>query len=613
MPTNTLQEDFFSWAPGKYLDPDGVYKYQCVDVPIAYAVAIFPGISWEKTFGRGNANMHYPKNNAYWESIPNKVGDLTSFPQRGDIVIWGGDRFNEFGHIAVVLWADAYSMIVMQQNADGSARLPVQVSTIGYDQAGTGGVVGWLRPKVKMDVKPVATPEPTHTASLNGIDISSHQKGINLAALGAQFVIVKATEGVGYEDPAWTERFDAAKALKLPRGVYHFARPVGPDNSPEAEAEWFLKVVSSRLDDETQIVLDWEAENIHDTAWARKFLDIVKQRTGKTPLLYSYLNAITSHNWGDTGKHYPLWLAQYPSTTPQGWGPTNRQPTVSGWNIVMWQYSSTGRLAGYGGDLDLNVFNGNRDDWRRLATGGKITNPTSPSPVEQRPAPAPNQCIVEAGDTLSGIAAQFGTTLDALIAANPGINPDLIYPGQVLNLPDGQKRPAQSQPAGPAQCIVEAGDTLYGIAQQFGVNLQELIKLNGIQNANLIHAGQVLNLPGKAAAAAPKPTAGAKQCVVEAGDTLSGIAVQFGVALDALIAANPGINPNVIHPGQVLNLPGGGAPAAPPRVPKQCVVEAGDTLSGIAAQFRVSLDALIRANPGINPDLIHPGQVLNLP
>lgn len=177
--------------------------------------------------------------------------------------------------------------------------------------------------------------------------------------------------------------------------------------------------------------------------------------------------------------------------------------------------------------------------------------------------------------------------------------------------------PAPAAPAAPAstsQCIVESGDTLSSIGTQFGVAWADIASLNGISAPYTISVGQVLNLPG---AAIDRVT----QCIVEPGDTLSGIAAQFSVGLQDLVAANPGLgNPNLIHAGQVLNLPAAApaAPAAPAPAPAapapvtQCVVEDGDTLGGIAVQFGTSLDRLIAANPGINPDLIYPGQVLNL-
>lgn len=150
MATNATQEAFLNGSAGKYLDPDGVYRYQCVDVAVAYAAAIFPGVSWETSFGRNNANGHFPKDNGYWTSIRNIDGDLSSVPMRGDVIIWGGDAYNPYGHIAVVLAADAYSVTVLQQNADGSGNLPTQIATLPYNAPGTGPAVGWLRPKVSL-------------------------------------------------------------------------------------------------------------------------------------------------------------------------------------------------------------------------------------------------------------------------------------------------------------------------------------------------------------------------------------------------------------------------------------------------------------------------------
>jgi N-acetylmuramoyl-L-alanine amidase len=97
------------------------------------------------------------------------------------------------------------------------------------------------------------------------------------------------------------------------------------------------------------------------------------------------------------------------------------------------------------------------------------------------------------------------------------------------------------------------------------------------------------------------PAAVADQCIVEAGDTLSAIAAQFGVNLDALIAVNGITEPDKIFPGMVLDLPA-----------SQCIVDPGDTLTSIARQFGVSVDRIISVNPGIDPNRIKPGQVLNL-
>ena len=106
---------------------------------------------------------------------------------------------------------------------------------------------------------------------------------------------------------------------------------------------------------------------------------------------------------------------------------------------------------------------------------------------------------------------------------------------------------------------------------------------------------------------------GPGQCRVDPGDTLSGIAVQFGVDLNALIALNGLTEPDKIFPGMLLDLPQAPAPApAPSGLPPYCTVDPGDTLGGIADQYGVPLQYILDRNPGINADLIFPGQRINL-
>ncbi len=547
--TNADQDRFLNSAAGKFFDPDGVYAYQCVDTAIAYAIACFPGVAWETTFGRNNANGHFPKDGDFFQSIPNIVGDLDSIPQRGDIVIWGGDSFNPYGHIAVVVEADAWTMLVLQQNADGSAQQPTSLARVGYDQPGTGGVVGWLRPKVSGS-NPAPVPAPSGV--LNGVDISKYQAGIDLAAGGAQFAILKASEGAGYTDPAFLGNLNEARRAGLQVGFYHFARPwATPDNTARAEAEWFVSVVHPHLGPDDVVVLDWEADRVEDTAWAAEFQNIVAGATEKRPWIYMNRNHATTLNWGAAKDSWPLWGAAYPSNAAQGWGPVNHVPDFGGWNLVAWQYSQTGKLAGHGGSVDLNVFYGTAENWRALAAGGSYA---PPAVVLAPPVTGVSQCVVESGDTLYGIATQFGVVLGDLIAVNPGINPDLIYPGQVLNLPGGGG-PA-SLPGAVSQCVVEPGDTLAGIAAQFGVDLGELVALNGLADPNLIFPGQVLALPAKQTAVAPAPApAGHGQWIVDPGDSLGYIGSQYGVSAEAIAAANGLSNPDLIYPGQVLNIP----------------------------------------------------------
>lgn len=98
---------------------------------------------------------------------------------------------------------------------------------------------------------------------------------------------------------------------------------------------------------------------------------------------------------------------------------------------------------------------------------------------------------------------------------------------------------------------------------------------------------------------------------VKTGDTLSAIAREKGVSLDALIKANPQIlHPDLIRPGQHLNIPSGAAAAETPRT---YTIQPGDTLSAIAERFGTSWQALAQVNNIANPNLIFPNRTITIP
>ena len=110
--------------------------------------------------------------------------------------------------------------------------------------------------------------------------------------------------------------------------------------------------------------------------------------------------------------------------------------------------------------------------------------PSTPPPAT--PPPASGQTYtVQRGDTLRKIADRLNTTVEAILKVNPQIsNPNLIYIGQVINLP-----------AGLSTYVVQHGDTLKIIAARFGTSWESLLALNPqITNANLIYAGQVIRI-----------------------------------------------------------------------------------------------------------------------
>lgn len=177
--------------------------------------------------------------------------------------------------------------------------------------------------------------------------------------------------------------------------------------------------------------------------------------------------------------------------------------------------------------------------------------------VSPAAVPCPNGQLytVRSGDTLFFIAQRNNISLQSLIEANPQLtDPNTIFPGQIICIPTGG--PGISCPNGQIYRVAR-GDTLFEIAQRYGISLETLIRANPqIADPNRISPGQEICVP-----AAPGPNCpNGVLYTVQAGDTLFEIARRNNIMLADLIAANPQItNPDQILPGQVICIPRPGA------------------------------------------------------
>jgi LysM repeat protein len=207
---------------------------------------------------------------------------------------------------------------------------------------------------------------------------------------------------------------------------------------------------------------------------------------------------------------------------------------------------------------------------------------------------------VVSGDTLRKIATRCGTTVDALMRANPQITDrNKIFPGQVILLPGALIKGT----GGIDTYIVKRGDTLNRLATQFNTTLARLLELNkDITNANVVFEGHRLAVPS--GGSIPDTGTGQVYTVVR-GDTLRKIAARFDTTVDEILKINPQIkNANLIFPGDRINIPA---------TPTTYTVVRGDTLGKIAARFGTTVARLLELNPSIkNANLIYPGQVLRI-
>lgn len=321
--------------------------------------------------------------------------------------------------------------------------------------------------------------------SLNGIDISNWQQGIDLSKVPCDFVIAKATQGTGYVSSDCSRQVEQALALGKCVGIYHY---VGGGNAV-GEADYFVDNCRNWVG-KVVFCLDWESEQ--NAAWGNEaYLEQVaarvKERIGVPPVIYVQASRYQQVKAVADRQNCGLWIAQYADMNATGYQQT---PWNEGaYSCAIRQYSSAGRLDGWGGNLDLNKFYGDRAAWSKYAGGnGASVRPASTAPAAQ-PVQSRRTYTVQTGDTLSGIAAKFGVSTSQISGYRSG-NPNLIYPGETLTI-GGAAAPTQS--AGTAY-TVQSGDTLSGIAAKFGTTYQALAAKNGIANPNLIYPGQVLRV-----------------------------------------------------------------------------------------------------------------------
>jgi len=163
--------------------------------------------------------------------------------------------------------------------------------------------------------------------------------------------------------------------------------------------------------------------------------------------------------------------------------------------------------------------------------------------------------VVGWGETLFSIARNYGTSVEAISAANGIADPTRIYAGQRLTIPTVSV-PAAPTAAG-ATHVVRAGENLYRIALRYGTTAQTLAEFNSIYNPAHLVVGQTLRIPGSPTAptVAYQPVHAATTHTVQPGETLTAIAVRYGVTLWTLVQVNSIANPSRISPGQVLAIP----------------------------------------------------------
>lgn len=380
-------------------------------------------------------------------------------------------------------------------------------------------------------------------ANYSGIDISNWQGSIDFSEVrnaGVQLVYIQATEGNFYTDPYLQEFYEGAKDNGLLVGFYHFYSPAV---SAQEQADYFTNAISG-LTSDCVLILDLEEAGGYSasdlSSIAVDFLKIVENDSKLKAGIYSYASFANNNITTGYGlEEYPLWIAEYGSSAPES-------NSIWGSSYAGWQYSDTGNISGISTNVDLDIFNdGILLDSSRTISGNRKSESTQGGV---------KYYVVQAGDTLSTIAAKFGTTVANLVAINNISNPNLIYVGEVLKIYSNTPIVNRSKSFSTTY-VVKEGDTLSGIALSFGTTVSELVQLNDIANPNLIYPGEVLKIPiNQGIKSGSSANQYSKTYVVQSGDTLSEIAARYDTTVQYLARINGITNPNLIYSGQILKI-----------------------------------------------------------
>ena len=318
--------------------------------------------------------------------------------------------------------------------------------------------------------------------SIKGLDVSEFQGSVDwekVKAAGYRFAMLRAGYGYNTVDQRFRENAAECNRIGLPIGAYWFCYACSATKAVR-EAEGCIDTISGyRLDypvcyDIEQASADYALKQgvAYTPALARdivrSFCDRIESK-GYYAMFYTNRNFLDTYLDTELTKRYAFWYARY----------TN---AYDGTDCGIWQYSSTGSIPGISENVDLDL---GYVDYPSVIKKAGLNHLTGNSPA---PSPTPQYVtyVIQPGDTLSGIAQRYGTTVSALSQLNGISNPDRIYAGNTIKVPEG---------ADSAQYYtIRSGDTLSGIAQRYGTTVSALSRLNGISDPDRIYAGERLRI-----------------------------------------------------------------------------------------------------------------------
>ena len=350
---------------------------------------------------------------------------------------------------------------------------------------------------------------------------------------------------------------------------------------------------------------------------------------------YDTPGSSTGNNTGDTGNNNggtttPTNGTKY--TVKSGdsvWGIANKFG-ISTTDLISWNNIKNNMI--HPGDVLIVSKSAAGSDNSNSGNTGSTTTPTTPA--------TGTKYTVKSGDSVWAIANKYGISTTDLISWN-NIKNNMIHPGDVLivsksaagsgnsNSGNTGSTTTPTTPATGTKYTVKSGDSVWAIANKYGISTTDLISWNNIKN-NMIHPGDVLIVSKSAAGSGNSnsgntgstttPATGTKY-TVKSGDSVWAIANKYGISMANLVKWNS-IRNNFIYPGQVLVVSQSGSGSTSTgntgsgstttnQTGKTYTVKSGDSVWAIANKSGISMATLVQLN-NIKNNFIYPGQVLKL-
>lgn len=329
---------------------------------------------------------------------------------------------------------------------------------------------------------------------VKGIDISKYQAGINLSAVknaGMDFVILRAGytgygDGVSKaKDTSFETFYTQSKEVGLNVGAYWFTCANTYQKGVD-EAKWMYENCLKGKQFEYPIYIDVEddtgkryylrnAGKEATTQGVKGFCETLENLGYYVGIYASDISGFKEMMNIEQLTGYDKWVARYGS----------KPSYVS--EHGMHQYTSSGKINGYNGNLDMNeaykdyptiIKNGGFNGFSKQQSDTQNTNSDTQLVISNE-----TTYVVKKGDTLSGIASKYNTTYQKLASYNGISNPNKIYIGQVIKI---------NGTSSSVTYTVKKGDTLTAIAKKYGTTINKIANDNNIADPNKIYTGQKL-------------------------------------------------------------------------------------------------------------------------